>query len=334
MFKSKLTASIAAGTLAAGMFVTQAMAAQTTPSWKNIELNGQSLSKPAGIVHDGTTYMPIYYLQQVLTKLGIQNTWDGKTHSWNLTTPSYMEPNMSNIKSGTGDASIYLNHTLIQKVNSVAAVDPASGQATTYMPIWYLEQILQRLPVTPTWNGTVLNLKTNLNYVGNSSTAIVKYTESLLTNLSSTSDVNSLLSELYHEGYVTDNFVKAMQNDASSWQQFFQENGIQKIELTLFHAVPEDGKVTSTEIDLPTTEVDTYYYTNGAYYYQSQTNGWTLHPASNGVWQIDSVTNLDAQGSGDSTSGSGASTGSGDSTGGSSSATNGTNSGANQPSNK
>jgi hypothetical protein len=320
LFKSKLAASITAGVLAAGMLGTQAIAAQSTPSWKNIQLNGQTLSKPAGIVHDGTTYMPIFYLQQVLTKLGIQNTWDGKTHTWNLTTPSYMAPNMSNVKAGTGDSSIYLNNTLIQKVNSVAAVDPASGQTTTYMPIWYLEQILQRLPVTPTWNGTVLNLKTNLNYVGNSATAIVQHADSLITNLSSTSDMNAVLNQLYHEGYVTSNFVSSMQAEASSWQQYCQQNGIQKLELTLFHAVTEDENASSSEIDLPTTEVDTYYYTDGAFYYQSQTSGWTLLPASNGVWQIDSVTNLDnSQGSSGSNSGSGTSTGSGDSTGGSTS---------------
>ncbi len=75
----------------------------------------------------------------------------------------------------------------------------------------------------------------------------MKYSDSLLTHLSNTNDINAFLDELYHEGYVASNYVSAMQVDTSSWQQYCEENEIQKIKLTLFHAVTEDEEVTSTE---------------------------------------------------------------------------------------
>jgi hypothetical protein len=293
----KLAATIAVATVMVGMLSTQAMAVTTSTNTKNIELNGQSVNKPAALVHDGTTYMPIFYLDQVLSKLGITlaTQWDGKT--WALQTPSYMQPNMANIKVGSGNVTITLNGTPIQKVNSVAAVDPASGVQTTYLPIWYLGQVLSRLGITYDWNGTVWNLKTNLNYVGKPYDAIIQYVDTVKTNLNATSDPDALTNTLFHEGYVTNNFVTWDQqyNAKNPWSTFVQNNHVSKLQLTLFHAISQDEQITSTEVDIPTTEVDTLFYTDGAYQYQSAYSGWTLLPSTEGIWQVDSLTNLDQQ---------------------------------------
>ncbi len=123
---------------------------------KSIYLNGQLLSKPYGAVYNNTTYMPIWYVMQALNQLGMTNTWDGTT--WNITTASSQTPDLTNINTTTGSKSIVLNGTLIQRINSRTYTDPSSGHVTTYMPIWYVEQILNRVMVNSAWNGSAWSL--------------------------------------------------------------------------------------------------------------------------------------------------------------------------------
>lgn len=118
-----------------------------------ITLAGHASIVPAVVGNDGgtqTTYMPIWYVMQLLNTLGIKSTWNG--HDWHLNTSLTL--NLVNIKAGTGSTSIYLNGTLVQRVNTKAEIDPSTNRATTYMPIWYVQQMLNRLGLTSTWNGT------------------------------------------------------------------------------------------------------------------------------------------------------------------------------------
>ncbi len=103
---------------------------------KHIYFNNQLQSSPYGIVENNTTYLPIWYVMQVLNRIGIENTWNHK--QWNLSVPSSYEINWNNISVGSGDSSISLNGTVVQKVNALVHVDPASGKETTFMPIWYV----------------------------------------------------------------------------------------------------------------------------------------------------------------------------------------------------
>lgn len=329
MFQKKLAATFAVAGLIMSMLSTQALAATTPTSAKNIELNGQSINKPAGLVHDGTTYMPIFYLNEVLTKLGITlaTKWDGKT--WALQTPSYMAPNMGNVKVGSGNVTITLNGTPIQKVNSVVAVDPASGVDTTYLPIWYLEQVLGRLGVTDDWNGTVWNLKTNLNYVGKPYNDILQYMDTTWANLDASSDPNTVDEALYHEGYITSNFLTwdEQNNTNTSWSTFVQQYSISKVRLALFHVNPYYEQLTSTKAQIPTSDVATIYYTNGDEQYVSTNQVWTLLPSAQGIWQVDSEQDLNQQ-----SSSSGNSSGSGSTANGTGSGSSGTGSATNNTS--
>jgi len=99
-----------------------------------------------------TSYMPIYYAEAVLTKLGITSTWDGTT--WSLTAPANITPNLDNPSTGVSQMDITINGTLVQTAPKMVAVDPSSGKNTTFIPIWYLGQVLNRLSVTSTWDGT------------------------------------------------------------------------------------------------------------------------------------------------------------------------------------
>ncbi|MHB1628166.1 MAG: putative Ig domain-containing protein [Bacilli bacterium] len=97
-----------------------------------------------------TTYMPIWYVMQWLNLEGINSTWNG--HRWNLTASG--QPDLTNIDAGHGNTSIYLSGTLVQNVTTVVATDPWAKRPTTYMPIWYVMKLLNRVGLHSTWNGT------------------------------------------------------------------------------------------------------------------------------------------------------------------------------------
>lgn len=101
--------------------------------------------------------MPIWYLMQALDKLNIQSTWQNKV--WSLTTQG--QPNLNQVQPGNGSSSIVVNGTLVQKVDELVANDPASGQSTTYMPAWYVMQVLKRLNINSNWNGTIWQIYTS-----------------------------------------------------------------------------------------------------------------------------------------------------------------------------
>lgn len=125
---------------------------------KQIQVNASTISSPSAFVHSGTTYMPIWYLIQALAKLGITSNWSGT--EWSITTPASMKPDLSQLSVGTGQNSIVINGTLVKQVNGISVTDPASNQTTTYMPIWYLTNILGDLGVKATWNGSALSVFT------------------------------------------------------------------------------------------------------------------------------------------------------------------------------
>lgn len=117
-----------------------------------VSLDGQTLSQPYGLVAEGTTYMPIWYLIEALKKMGIQYTWTG--HSLQLTTPSKASVNLTAIHPGSGNMNIIIDGTLVQNVSGITYIDPASHTPTTYMPIWYVMQALNRMGIRSNWNGT------------------------------------------------------------------------------------------------------------------------------------------------------------------------------------
>ncbi|MFB5190817.1 hypothetical protein [Alicyclobacillus fastidiosus] len=123
---------------------------------KTIVLNGKTVSQPYGFAYNQTMYMPIWYVETSLEELGITSTW--KNNVWNLKVPSSMAVDTSNIQVGTGHIQLEINGKLMHKVDGIAAVDPASGKPTTFIPIWYTQQLLARLGITSPWNGTTWTL--------------------------------------------------------------------------------------------------------------------------------------------------------------------------------
>jgi len=125
---------------------------------RQILWNGQQEQVAHGIVAKAmvhknmTTYMPIWYAMQVLKQEGLTSTWNGKV--WNISTAgSAFTPNLSNLSVGTGADQIEINGQVVQNTYGMVAKDPAHGNMTTYMPIYWLFQALTHLGVQSSWNG-------------------------------------------------------------------------------------------------------------------------------------------------------------------------------------
>jgi hypothetical protein len=153
--------SIAAASMVLGTLVPVAFASTNSLSWsKDTIAAGTYSASPEGFAGSDagstTTFIPVYYVSKALTALGYTVNWDGNAHVLSVTTPSGVKASTSGISVGTGNTSIYVNGQLVKKVNSQAQKDPASGpkgQATTYFPIFYVNQLLTAAGVGNTWNG-------------------------------------------------------------------------------------------------------------------------------------------------------------------------------------
>ncbi|WP_067617943.1 hypothetical protein [Alicyclobacillus acidiphilus] len=131
-----------------------------TPSWKGyltveIDVNGVPKYEVPGLVHGGTTYVPIWYAMKALNAIGFTNTWSGS--GWGIQAPAQVNPDYSNLKIGTG-VPISLDGKVVEKVPTMTAIDPTSKKKTTYMPIWYVMQALDRAKVTSNWKSPVWTL--------------------------------------------------------------------------------------------------------------------------------------------------------------------------------
>ncbi len=144
--KKRIFSLVASSVLlaAVGLQLSTAQASTTYPVKRDgIAVDGQSVSLPYGLVADGTTYMPIYYLMDGLNKVGIHSMWNGATLQ--LSTPATTHVNLEGINPGHGNMNIVVDGRLVQNVSGITYVDPASGKPTTYMPIWYVMQVLNRI---------------------------------------------------------------------------------------------------------------------------------------------------------------------------------------------
>lgn len=132
-----------------------------------ITLAGYARIVPVVVKKDAgkpTTYMPIWYVMQMLKDLHISSTWDG--HNWRLSTPGQTQE--SNAQPSVGTTHIYLNGQFVQNVTGLHATDPNTGRPTTYMPIWYVMRIVKESSIDNTWNGTTwsLGLQSSVNQGG------------------------------------------------------------------------------------------------------------------------------------------------------------------------
>ena len=130
-----------------------------------IEWNEKVLMSPQHMVRresgatQPTSWLPIWYLFRVLKPLGIESSWNGK--DWNLTVPSREVRDGTSLKNSSppsGDIRIERNGSTVEFAPCIAHRDFSGQVLTSYVPIWYLMQVLDRIGITSTWDGSTWSL--------------------------------------------------------------------------------------------------------------------------------------------------------------------------------
>lgn len=135
-----------------------------------ISLNGTTSSTPYGFVDNSTTYMPLYYVIQLLNSIGISNSWNGSSGVWSLTNNS--ASNVTPLNQVKNEQQIDINGVFYAGMQSLIATDPSSDVKTTYVPIYYIIQVLNLLNINNSWNGIerIWSITTQNPTNGNNST--------------------------------------------------------------------------------------------------------------------------------------------------------------------
>ena len=134
----------------------------------SILLNGRKMPSPKAFTFQNTTYMPIFYVHNVLSAVNIKSSWDGsgKVQTWTLTAAGGQNAGLS-LDAKSGSVNVVVNGAKEeQHVVRVVLKDPYSGVYTTYIPIWYIQQILNSLGVANAWNGSPGVKTWNFTYSG------------------------------------------------------------------------------------------------------------------------------------------------------------------------
>ncbi|MCL6599735.1 MAG: hypothetical protein K6T81_13495 [Alicyclobacillus macrosporangiidus] len=260
---------------------------------KEIDLNDHVMSKPYGFTYSNTAYMPIWYVMQALRHLGIQSQWDGR--NWRITTPAGETPDLSSIQVGTGNLNIYVNGKLAKKVVGIVDIDPASKSATTFMPVWYVMQILRGVGVTPDWNGTKWTMETDNNLTDYQPEDVLYAVDAYTTNLTAEDDPVALFRDLRSRGYATQDLIDEVtqaeaQSPDAAWTKFAQANGITSGSLDdASWTIVREGKVDDTHLLVELQETDTVTFSDGTQTSYKQVVDWGIMKDASGLWQVDYV---------------------------------------------
>ncbi|RIV26196.1 hypothetical protein D2Q93_05050 [Alicyclobacillaceae bacterium I2511] len=125
-----------------------------------LALNGHLVVSTKGVVHQGTTYFPIWYLMHALSAVGVNSTWDHG--DWNITTASLPVNPVDATEVGNGNSEISLNGIVMKRVSSLTLADSSSRLLTTYMPMWYVMQVLGKINIASSWDGNTWKLFTQV----------------------------------------------------------------------------------------------------------------------------------------------------------------------------
>ncbi|QRF23572.1 hypothetical protein FY534_07735 [Alicyclobacillus sp. TC] len=115
-----------------------------------------------------TSALPLYYINEALGEIsGLSADWNGNTRELSISVPGSVSLNMSNLPKvqntmAENEMAFVINGQVVAYAPYFVAKDPSSGIYTSYVPIYYLGEVVKRLGVTEDWNGTHLAYTFNL----------------------------------------------------------------------------------------------------------------------------------------------------------------------------
>lgn len=132
------------------------VAAANPVTQDNIAWNDHVVGKAYGLWSNGTTYLRVEDVIRAVRAAGQSVSWDG--HTLRIMPDRHHISHLGNIHSGGGDIDILLGGTLVQRVTGLQTADPATGHLTTFLPIWYVMQVLSRIDIHGRWDGSTWRL--------------------------------------------------------------------------------------------------------------------------------------------------------------------------------
>ncbi len=288
---SIIGAAATASTLAMAYPISAFASVRHQLSQKEIDLNGQSVSKPSGFTFNNTAYMPIWYVMSALKHLGIQSEWDGV--NWHITTPGSEQPDLTGFSVGSGSMNIYINSKLAKRVIGISDIDPASKKQTMFMPVWYVMQILQTIGVAPTWDGSKWDMETYNNLTDYAPEDIIQLVDQYTTELNATDDPVQFTNDLYQSGFVTSNLVSETEQAFKS-QTFAQWAAKENVTKESFNnssfKITQEGEYSPSKLVIEASETDTYTFSNNSTQTITQVNDWIVtKDAASALWQVDEI---------------------------------------------
>ncbi|QSO50844.1 hypothetical protein JZ785_18375 [Alicyclobacillus curvatus] len=169
MKRNHVLKAFSAGLIAAGVLASlpaTANAATTKYYPTKIEINGTDVANPGHLVSPDpfsggsiqTSYLPIWYVDEALQKLGITPSWGGSNGILSLTVPStfnitYPAP-PTPMAINSLNMKIEVNGQVVTYAPRQTAKDEGTTIETTYVPVYYLEKTLKAIGITVGWDGT------------------------------------------------------------------------------------------------------------------------------------------------------------------------------------
>ncbi|SHK22389.1 cupredoxin domain-containing protein [Alicyclobacillus tolerans] len=118
-----------------------------TAAWNN------SVENMPSKTIDGSTYVPIWYLMQLLKSAGIQTSWNGS--NWNITSDTAFGSNSVSQASGNGNVHLYVNNHMMSSMEG--KVWKNYGQGTMYIQVDDLLNVMKAMGMNPTFIGGTLD---------------------------------------------------------------------------------------------------------------------------------------------------------------------------------
>ncbi|MFB5189685.1 LppP/LprE family lipoprotein [Alicyclobacillus fastidiosus] len=138
-----------------------------------------------------TSWVPLYYLQQSMTATGTNMTWNGRDltvvpkSGWDV--PEITSKLRVSLHSGEMD--FLMNDGQFEVAPTLVRNDPASGNDTTYVPLYYVDQFLTKeLGAQASWDGTTWTIDTQ-------------------NSLVPTKELQSVMSDTYETGDASEHFA-------------------------------------------------------------------------------------------------------------------------------
>ncbi|MCL6445730.1 MAG: hypothetical protein K6T83_20150 [Alicyclobacillus sp.] len=152
--------------------ITNAAQPKTQFSQFRIYANNKIVSSPyyltANVYGHQTPFIPLFYIEAALNKLGVTTSWNGTTLT--LSKPDGTGINLSNLPKkhpvSNSQVSFETFGKIIEYAPRIVAADPIDAVRTTYVPIYYLQQMLSRFSISLSWNGVDLKLISSSNQKG------------------------------------------------------------------------------------------------------------------------------------------------------------------------